>query len=337
MQSSNVVFTGRNEVKVLLEPLPDLQDGQVLVRSRKTLISTGTECICLSRNFAPGTHWDKWVKYPFYAGYSNAGEVVAVASDVKTLRPGDRVASQAAHRQFYLIDAAHTLKIPDAVSDESATWFSLAVTVQNGVRRAKHNMGDDVVIVGAGLLGQLAVQYASLSGARSVISIDMAPRRLEFARAHGATHTLEMGVEEARDAVFEITEGRGADVVYDITGHPKVLSGALPLLRKFGKLMIVGDAGSPSEQRLTPDVINRGLQIIGAHAANPPQVASDENSWTRFNMGHLFFHYIEQNQMRVDNLITHHFSPADAADAYHLLLTDRSAAMGVIFDWDLLH
>jgi 2-desacetyl-2-hydroxyethyl bacteriochlorophyllide A dehydrogenase len=336
MESSNIIFTGRNEVKVLLEEVPELKAGQILVRSRKTLISIGTECICLSRNFEIGSHWDKWVKYPFYPGYSNAGEVVAVAADVKFLRPGDRVASQAAHRQFFVIDQDNVLKIPDAVSDESATWLPLAVTVQNGVRRAEHKMGDDVVIVGAGLLGQLAVQYVSLSGARSVISIDTAPRRLEFARAHGATHTLEMSVEEARDTVFEITEGRGADVVYDITGHSKVLSGALPLLRKFGKLIIVGDAGTPSEQHLTSEVITRGLQIIGAHAANPPQVASDENRWTRFNMGHLFFHYIEQNQMHVDDLITHHFSPADAVDAYNLLLTDRSAAMGVMFDWDLL-
>jgi threonine dehydrogenase-like Zn-dependent dehydrogenase len=169
-----------------------------------------------------------------------------------------------------------------------------------------------------------------------VISIDTAPRRLEFARAHGATHTLEMSVEEARDAVFEITEGRGADVVYDITGHSKVLSGALPLLRKFGKLMIVGDAGASSQQHLTSDVINRGLQIIGAHAVNPPLVANDENRWTRFNMARLFFHYIEQNQMQVSNLITHQFSPAKAVEAYNFLLTDRSDAMGVIFDWDLL-
>ncbi len=336
MKTSNITFTEKNEVKVLLEEVPELKEGQVLVRSRKTLISTGTECICLSRNFEPGTHWDNWVKYPFYPGYSNAGEVVAVASDVTTLRPGDRVATSASHRQFFAIEADYALKIPDAVSDESATWFPLAVTVQNGVRRAEHKMGDDVVIVGAGLLGQLAVQYASLSGARSVISIDTAPRRLEFAKAHGATHILEMGVEESRDVVFDITEGRGADVVYDITGHPKVLSGALPLLRKFGKLMIVGDAGAPSEQRLTPDVIKRGLQIIGAHAVNPPLVPNDENRWTRLNMARLFFHYIERNQMRVSDLITHHFSPADAADAYHLLLTDRSAVMGVIFDWDLL-
>lgn len=336
MKSANIIFSGRNEVNILSEPVVELQPGQILVRSRKTLISTGTECICLSRNFAPGTHWDKWVQYPFYPGYSNAGEVVTVAPDVELVRPGDRVASQASHRQLFTTGAEYVVKIPENVSDESATWFPLAVTVQNGIRRAEHKLGDDVVVVGAGLLGQLAVQYARVNGARSVISIDTAPRRLELARLHGATHTLEMGVEEAGDAVFEITEGRGADVVYDITGHPQVLSGALPLLRKFGKLIIVGDAGAPSEQHLTSDVIARGLQIIGAHAGNPPAVASDENRWTRVNMAHLFFHYLEQNQMCVSDLITHHFSPAAAAEAYHLLLTDRSAAMGVIFDWTQL-
>src|SRR5205814_9512209 len=66
-------------------------------RSSDLLISTGTELICLTHNFAPGTHWDAWVKYPFGTGYLNAGRVIAVGPEVTGWHVGDRVASRGQH------------------------------------------------------------------------------------------------------------------------------------------------------------------------------------------------------------------------------------------------
>lgn len=333
MKSLNVVFTAKDKVEVLQEPVPELKSGQVLVQTQRSLISTGTECICLQSNFAPGTHWHSWVKYPFNPGYSNAGRVVQVAEDVTHLQPGDRVATRAYHHQYVVADAARAVKVPDEVSDEDATWFGLANIVQIGVRRAEHELGDAVVIIGLGLLGQLAVQYTRLSGAREVIAIDTAPARLEMARAHGATQTLEMSVADAGEAITQLTDDRLADVVYDITGHAAVFSSALQLARRFGKLLLLGDAGNPGEQRLTSDVITRGVRIIGAHDVHPPAVATDHTWWTHGNMTKLFFNYLQRDQMRVQDLVTHHYAPEEAPQAYKMLTTDRSAAMGVIFDW----
>lgn len=137
--------------------------------------------------------------------------------------------------------------------------MGLGKITQVGVRAAQHVLGDTVVVIGLGLLGQLVVQYARLSGASEVIGIDTAPRRLEMAASHGATHTLNMTAEKAREAVFDLTGGRGADVVYDITGHPAVFATALPLARRFGTVVLLGDAGSPNLQTLTGDVVTRGL------------------------------------------------------------------------------
>lgn len=335
MQSTNIVFTGPNQVEVKREPVPEPRPDELLLQTQCTLISTGTELICLERKFEPGTHWHRWVQYPFYSGYSQVGRVVAMGSEVRGFEQGDRVASGASHRQFACVPAtaANLFPIPDAVTDEDAAWATLSYIVQHGIRKAQLQMGDAVVIIGLGLLGQLAVQYARLAGAGEVIAIDTAPARLEMAAAHGATRTLQLGVGDALPAVTELTGGQLADVVFDITGHASAFAPALKLLRRFGKLILIGDTGTPVEQRLSSEVIKRDLQIIGAHASNPPPQASDYAHWTQANMAQLFFKYLERGQMRVSDLVTHRYKPQQAAEAYRTLIENRAAAMGVLFDF----
>jgi 2-desacetyl-2-hydroxyethyl bacteriochlorophyllide A dehydrogenase len=340
----------KEKVELHDEPMPRPGPRQLLVQLTRTLISTGTEGIVFTRNFGPGTHWDSWVKYPFFPGYLSAGRVVEVGSDVTGWNIGDRVASRSNHTSHALVDVAGTsagshageaaftpwnipVRIPDAVPDEDACWMGLGKIVQVGFRRAEHVLGDSVVVVGLGLLGQLVVQYARLSGAENIIAIDTAPARLKMAAAHGATHTLEMTAGDALPEVERITAGRRADVVYDVTGHPAVLAAALPLARRFGLLMLLGDAGTPSLQTLTPDIITRGVRIQGAHDSFPPVLPTNETRWSALQMFELFLTYLARGQMRVGDLITHHYKPAQAAEAYAMLQKERLTAMGVEFDW----
>lgn len=206
MQSLNIVFTGKNQVEVREETLPELKPGDVLVKALKSLISTGTEGICYARLFAPGTSWDNWVQYPFGAGYSLVGEVQEVGSEVKTVKVGDRVALPVSHRQYAVAAEDSVITIPAGVSDQDAAWFHLGWITQIGVRRAAHELGDTVAVVGLGLLGQLVTQYARLSGAREVIAIDPAPQRITMALAHGATQGLALGVADAKEAISEMTQ-----------------------------------------------------------------------------------------------------------------------------------
>lgn len=333
MQSLNIVFTEKNKIEVLEEEVPTLGNGQILIETQKSLISTGTECICLKGEFDPGTVWESWVKYPFAPGYSAVGRVVEVANDVTQFQAGDRVALSSPHRQYQVCRADRAFPIPDGVSDEDATWFTLANIVQNGVRRAEHELGDVSVVIGLGLLGQLAVQYLRCGGAREVIAIDTSEKRLQMAAAHGATHTLALNVADACDEIKNITQGRMADVVYDITGHPAVFAPALGLARIFGKFVLLGDAGNPSQQHLTHDVLSRSLRIIGAHANNAPREANDYTWWTNQHMTGLFFTYLQRGEMKVSDLDTHRYTPQNAPDAYQMLMTDRAAAMGVLINW----
>jgi 2-desacetyl-2-hydroxyethyl bacteriochlorophyllide A dehydrogenase len=335
-RSRNVVFTGADEVEVREEPVPELGPRQLLVASSRTLISLGTELICLQRNFDPGTHWDRWVKYPFYPGYCNVGRVVGVGEEVRAFRPGDRVATRGAHRQFFVLEATRAFSVPEGLTDEEAAWFGLGGIVQTGVRRAEHELGDAVAVIGLGPLGQLVVQYARVAGAREVIAIDTCSDRLDLAAQHGATQWVHGRAEDAVEAVSGFTEGRLADVVYDVTGHPPAFPGALQQARRFGKVILLGDAGRPGEQRLTPDVVTRGLQIRGAHDSHPPAASTDHAYWSHARMAALFFTYLERQQLQVANLITHRYSPSYAPQAYASLAADRSSALGVVFDWSQL-
>jgi 2-desacetyl-2-hydroxyethyl bacteriochlorophyllide A dehydrogenase len=336
MESLAVVFTGREQLELRLELVPEPGPGEIVLRTRKTLISTGTECICYQRNFAPGTHWDRWVQYPFHPGYSAAGEVVAVGPGVQGFSLGQRVAARTPHAQYALAPAERCVPIPDGLTDEEATWFGLGCIVQIGVRAAAHSLGDAVVVIGLGQLGQLVVQYARLSGARQIIAVDPAEIRLKLATQVGATSTLALTAADARLAIGELTGGQLADVVYDVTGHPVVFPAALGLARRFGTVVLLGDAGSPQLQHLTGDVITRGLRIVGAHDTHPPASASEQNRWTHAHMAELFFAYLVRGQMNVAALISRSFAAQSARDAYTLLITEREKVMGVILDWEQL-
>src|SRR5690606_3592045 len=151
---------------------------------------------------------------------------------------------------------------------------------QVGVRQARHSLGDTVVVIGLGQLGQLVTQYARLGGAEQVIAIDLAEARLAMATAHGATATLQCSAADARAEVQRLTGGRGADVVYDITGHPAVLAEALGLARREGTIVLLGDSGAPQRQTISADLVTRGLKIVGAYDTLPPMTPIEGIRWS---------------------------------------------------------
>lgn len=332
-QTAKVIFTGKEKAELQEVGLAPLGPGDVLIRNTWTMISTGTETTVYGGRFDPGTHWDNWVKWPFSPGYCSAGIVESVGVNVHTVKPGDRVAGRQHHVKYAVSTEADVRFIPDGVADRDAAWLHIALIVQFGVRRCKHEMGDDVAVVGLGPLGQLTVQFARAMGARRIIAIDPAAWRLELARQHGATHTLALGVDEAVSAVKDIVGERLCDAVYDVTGSDRVFAGAQQLLRSMGKLVLIGDSGSPAGQRLTPAVLTRNLNVIGTYASVAPVTDSVWNHWTKPNMDALFFQYLKDGRIRTAGLNSHAFSPSEAQNVYQKLLHERSNTMACHFDW----
>ncbi|MBC7078052.1 MAG: zinc-binding alcohol dehydrogenase [Synergistales bacterium] len=334
MKSVYVYFPEPNKVNVGEEEVSAPREGEILCQAEKSLISIGTETYCLRGVFDPGTNWASWVKYPFRPGYSMVGRVIDVGPGVKGCRVGDRVLASAPHQQFFKTTPERINLVPESLSSEEATWGTLACTTQLAVRRAELALGETVGVVGLGMLGQLVVQYLWVAGARKIIAVDTIQSRLEVAKAHGATHVLNNTAEGARPQIAEITEGRMLDAVWDVTGHPSALAQCIQLLRKRGRVILTGDTPTPTQQHLGPGVVSNSISILGIHGSSSAPYFSEFTPWTRQEIIALFFDYVMQKRMCVDDLITHRHNPVEAPQVYERLIVNRSSSIGVIFDWD---
>jgi 2-desacetyl-2-hydroxyethyl bacteriochlorophyllide A dehydrogenase len=301
--------------------------NQVLIRTHLSLMSTGTENIVFNRLFDSGSHWDLWVKYPFYPGYSSVGIIEEAGEGVEHLRKGQRVAFRAAHRSHAIEDAANCIPIPDGVPFEHAVWFALAKITFHGALAARYALGDSVLIVGAGPIGQMSIRWARATGCAQIVAVDTAAHRMPLAEAGGATALIAAPIGEAREALLAAGGGKAPRVVIDSTGNAAVFAAALGLAADRGTVVLMGDTGSPTRQALTSDVIMRGLTIVGAHDGH------NTAEWNGETISRLFFNLIATGRFPMAGLTSHVFAPEHAAEAYVTANRDRASTMGLIFDW----
>ncbi len=293
-------------------------------------MSAGTEGIALHKRFDEGSWWASYVKYPFLPGYAAIGVVEEVAPDVTKLSVGDRVASRSKHASEHVLEAEKCTVVPDDVPTDAAVWFALAKIALVGARVAEYKLGDSVAVVGAGPIGQMSVRWAAAAGCKSVIAIDTVASRLQHAVHGGASAAVLFPAAEARDSVLTAGGGALPRVVVDTTGNASAFASSLGLAADFGRLVLLGDTGTPENQYLTSAIVHRLVTVAGAHDSynrRAPGWESDEE------MHELFFKLVEANRFNVEDLITHRFSPIDAKAAYELATVSPGDSMGVAFDW----
>jgi 2-desacetyl-2-hydroxyethyl bacteriochlorophyllide A dehydrogenase len=322
-----LVFTGKQQVSVESFDLPEPGPGQIRLKTEISLMSTGTENIVFNRLFDPGTHWDSWVRYPFYPGYSSVGMVEKIGEGVSSLKPGDRIATRADHSSAALVKEIDCLRIPEALPSEEAAWFALGKITFHGAKAAAYTWGDSVLIIGAGPIGQMSVRWARVAGVADIIVVDSVPDRMAMALAGGATATIVASIDQARDAILSSCGGKLPRVVIDSTGNAAVFAAALGLAASGGRVVILGDTGQPARQTLTPDVLSRGLTIVGVHDShNTPE-------WNNATIGALFLRFAADGRISLRGLTSHRFKPEQCQEAYETANRDRSKTMGILFDW----
>ena len=322
-----IVFNGCQEVDFIEFTPETVQSGQVRIKIEVSMISTGTEMIVFNRLFSPGTNWDNWVKYPFYPGYAVVGIVEEVGVAVTDLKIGDRVVYRGSHASTLVVNATECYPVPDSIPSEQAVWFALAKIASMAARVAEAKLGDQIVIIGAGPVGQMMLRWMAAAGVEKIIVIDTIQKRLDLAKAGGATHVICGTADKALDGIKQLTDDNLADIVIDTTGIAAVFSDALKCARKFGKVVLLGDTGYPEQQHLTNDLLNRGLTIVGAHDCH------ETEDWNSRKLVKLMFSLIERDRFNMEGLNTNEFKPADCKQAYQLLNNDRKSTMGVIFNW----
>ena len=147
---------------------------------------------------------------------------------------------------FLLPAGAVVYTVPDSISDEIAAGANCALSqVMYGLERVDQQLGEYVVVQGAGALGLYAVAVAKARGAAKVIAIDGVPERLELAKAFGADAVIDITEvttdKERAKIVRKLTDGQGADVVVEVVGHPSAIDEGLKLLGQFGRYVEIGN------------------------------------------------------------------------------------------------
>ncbi len=327
-----VVFRAAGDVYIEERDVPTPQPGQLLVRTICTLISTGTELTILNGCGTPGSKWAQYGKFPFVPGYDNIGEVVAVGAGVDNAWVGKRVGSYGSHAAYTCCSATHARPLHDSIASEEAAFFTLAEIAMNGVRRGLVTWGEEAIVYGLGLVGQLAARCCHLAGAR-VVGVEPSPQRRALLPAAARLSAFDPSESDLVEYVRQRTQGRMADVAFEVTGAPDALAGQIAVLRQQGRLVLLSSPRSATSQFDFHDLCNApSISIIGAHnSSHPPHPGP--GAFTQHRHAELFFDLVAAGELDVAPLISHRASFAEAPALYGMLREDRTRAMGVVLQW----
>ena len=285
------VLSAPRRLDVTDEPVPEPAADELLLR----VAGCG---VCASE-------LDLWtgkanVDYPRFPGHEVSGTVESTGNGVDAFRPGDPVAAWVTERGFadyVTVRAEHCFPAGDVPLDLAlAEPLGCAV---NAVERAAPALGDDVVIVGAGFMGNLVQKLVSLKGPRAVIVADTRPDALERARRLGATRTIDV-----RD---ESLAGLDADVTFEVTGVQAGLTAAGDATRMSGKVAIVGfHLGAP--RAIDLGTWNwMAYEIVNAHFRDMETIMRGMRVAMRL---------LTSGRIALDDLVTHRFALEDVNRAF---------------------
>lgn len=312
-----------------------LEDDQVYVETEVTAMSIGTEVAIYEGrlNEIPTTP-----DYPRPLGYSNVGRVVSTGSAVRRVRPGQRVFSRTPHQSAFIARQDELMvPVPEGVGSEQA---SLAYLTQLGVtalRRAGYQTGENVAVIGLGVIGLATVAVGRAMGAR-VAAISNSSLRSNPARrmgAHGVFLSSEVHTAEDLGSIFGET---GTDIVVLTANSWEAFRTSVEIARFGGRISILGFPGraqpKPEFNPLDPRWFY-GKQLTLAGVGYSPR--ADSQPWEiRFTL-HRNLEYIfalmASGTLRLESLITHRFPPTRMKDAYELACQHSKELIAAIFDW----
>lgn len=341
MQTRQVVITEPYRVAVREVELPSPAPNQILVETAVSAVSPGTELAVYT-----GTH--QWLldpklpdwKFPFRPGYSAAGTVVAVGSDVRGWVPGDRVSYPGNHASAELLTLGHERgrlwKLPPGADPAIAAWACIARYGMGGSIRAGLTLGRSAAVLGLGVIGQFSLRCLIAAGAYPVIGIDGVRMRREAALAAGADGVIDPAAGDTREQLTRLLGSRGAEVVADATGVPAAVPAAMALACDGGQVVVVGSPrGKAPNVNFYDDLHRRYLEVTGAHGNMlfEPAHTRLAGAWDIDKAQRWLLAQLARGGVSLEGLVTHRLQPEGLGGAYEGLLKKKEEYLGVIVRW----
>lgn len=357
-------------------PLPALKPGYILVKVRYSVISAGTEKTSVTQRKSSllqkakkqpelvlkvleqvkqygllNTYRRVKTQLETFAtlGYSVSGVVLAVGAGVMDFKVGDRVACAgggASHAEYVLVPNNLCVKLPKNVDLDEAAYCTLGAIAMQGVRQAEPTLGETIIVIGLGLVGQLTVQLLKANGC-SVIGIDLDSFAVRLAKERGADLALHRNTGDVKNVVRSFTKGIGADAVIITAGTPSndpvVLAG--DLCRDKGRVVLVGDVGIvlPRAPYFLKELDFRLSRSLGAGRYDPHYEDRGNDypigyvRWTENRNMQEFLRLLSTKEVNVKKLTTHTFMIDEAKSAYDMISDGkkkkREHYIGILLDY----
>lgn len=331
MTGHYIVFESIGEAVLKPFEVPRPDAGEVLLENEYTAISAGTERANLLN--LPNTSGG----FPYHPGYCGIGRVIAVGEGVADVGIGDRALAEfSGHRSHALQTAADlTVVDDDRIESLDAALVVIAAMGLQGVRKLRLELGESAMVIGLGLLGVFATQCAALDGAIPVIVSDFDRTRRDLALALGADHAFSPDEEDLPERIRELTYGRGADAIVEVTGAAVALQDALKYVARRGRVSLLGCTRIPDANIDFYQYVHKpGVSLIGAHTFVRPEVDSYPGYWTRQDDYRTLLALIAAGRLQVRPIISEIVSPAMAPEVYTRLAEEEHPPLGVVFDWE---
>lgn len=354
-------------------PPPALQPGGILVRVTRSVISLGTErsVIALARKGPIGKARDRpdlvrkvmnrarqegvrntynvvrnLLSSPIPLGYSCAGRVLAAGAETPEFRVGDRVAcaglGYANHAEIDYVPRNLATHIPDEVPDESAAFVAIGAIAIHGVRLASLSLGESVLVIGLGLVGQIGAQLARAAGA-TVFGYDPDPEKAALAERLG-THFVSTKAVDLLPRIRAITGGSGVDAVLICAASksdaPIRLAAEAARLRAC--VIVVGDVPMNLERR---PFFEKEIEVKVSRSYGPGRYDAAYElrgvdyplpyvRWTERRNMSAFMDLLAKGAIDVEPLVTHRYPIADAERAYGIVTGGEvKKAMAIVLEY----
>ncbi|MBP62406.1 MAG: alcohol dehydrogenase [Planctomycetaceae bacterium] len=354
------------QLSIADRPAPCHQTGQVLIANRSSLISAGTEKMArelarksllakarerpdhVRRVLAKVRNEGLWntvqqvrekLDDPMPMGYCSSGIVLACGAGVQEFQPGDRVASNGQHADVVAVPKNLCAKVPEGVGFDQAAFTVLGAIAMQGVRLSKVTLGETVLVIGLGLVGQMTVALLKAAGA-TVIGTDLDPAKCELAKQMGAT---EARVGLRASELEALTGGLGADAVL-ITASTKSnapIDLAANAVRQKGRVVLVGVVGLELDRR--PFYFKEAEFVVscsyGPGRYDPKYEERGQDypaafvRWTEQRNIQAVLDLMASGRLDVSPLISHRFAIEDASRAYDLIEKGDQPYLGILLEY----
>lgn len=331
MRGERVVF--RSPLQVAIEPFEvdesNLGPYDVVTKTRATVISPGTELARLQGKLYFET--DIPPGFPVNdVGYANIGTVIAAGEKVG-VKPGDRVYTMGNHASVSRVDCRKMLcvPVPDVLSDEDAAFARIATVSMTTMITTIAKAGDQVGVVGLGLVGNLAAQVFQAAG-MFVNGFDLTPRRRELAKACGIASV------HGADDMAEFQQAHR--LVIEASGAARAAASAVEMTAPGGEIVMIGapwggEANSIPSSQLTRLIFFRFLRLRSGSEWEIPRLPEPLAAGSNYQNSVTALKWLEQGKLNVQPLITHRITPDQTPDAYDGLLNRPNDYLGVVIEW----